>query len=126
MAQNKPGELFGVGQFRIGDELDHRLLCRAADLHAGFDRQPLAHGAHIETGVVEQAIETQDAALDVQFLAIGIEAAVARTNRAVRPWQVASLGGDPEIADQAAGKTCSVEQEMAAEVGADVEFDFRA
>jgi hypothetical protein len=123
VAENQPGQFFGVGQLGIGDQFDHRLLRRAADLHAGFDSQSLAHGAHVQSWIVEQAIEAEDAALDVEFLAIGVEAAAARADRAASPWQVAALGGDADFAAQAAAQAGALEQKVAAEIGADVEIE---
>ena len=126
VAEYQPGEFFGVRQFRVGNQPDNRAASVAADLDAGFDGQPLAHGADIEGRVVEQALEAEDAAFDLQLLAVGSEAAVAGTDGAGGAGQVATAGGDLQLPAQAGAQAAAVEEEERPGIGAEIEVERRA
>jgi hypothetical protein len=57
----------------------------AGDFDARLDRQIGTNGPDVEARIVDQALEVENAALDCQFLTIGIETAADGANRTVRP-----------------------------------------
>ncbi len=122
VTQDQPGEFFGIGQGRFGNQFDDRALGRAADLDAGFNGQAFAQGAHVERRIVGQALEVQDAAFQFEGLAVGFKAPVARAYRAARAGQVAAARLQAQVAIEAGAEPRAAEQEARPEIDAEVEI----
>ena len=99
MAEDQPA-FFDIRHIGVGDQPDDRPLHRPGDLDAGFHRQPAAYRQRVDRRIVEQTLEGQDAALDLELLAEGIVAPALRPYPAAGPRQVAALGAQADAAGQ--------------------------